>query len=246
MVREIVNRGGTAIANFDDISSFDGAQNIVATAVEHFGTVDILINSAGILRDKSFIKMDIQDFNKVLQVHLFGTVYMTKAVFPVMLEKGYGRIVHTTSAAGLYGNFGQTNYASAKLGIVGFMNALKLEGQKHNILINTVAPIAATRMGEGIYPEPVLKALKPELVAALVAYLASSTCTTTGEIISAGGGYYAKVHMVEAPGVRLDPRDDVTPETIAEKFPDITNMQGATHYDSAIEEVMTMFTHLMG
>lgn len=245
VVDEIKSQGGEAIANYNDISSFEGAHSVVKDALKAYGTVDILINSAGILRDKSFLKMDMKDFEKVLTVHLMGTVYMSKAVFPVMTEKGYGRIVNTTSAAGLYGNFGQSNYGSAKMGIVGFMNTLKLEGQKYNILINTVAPIAATRMGEGIYPEPVLKALKPEFVSAVVGYLCSDQCTATGEIISAGGGYYAKVQLFESRGVRFKPTENVTPEMIADNFADITDMEGAVHFGSAMEEVMSMFRHLM-
>lgn len=246
VVNEIKSRGGEAIANYDDISTVEGANTVIKESIDAYGTVDILVNSAGILRDKSFLKMDLKDFEKVLAVHLLGAVYMTKAAFPIMSEKGYGRIVNTTSSAGLYGNFGQTNYGSAKMGIVGFMNSLKLEGQKYNILINTVAPIAATRMGEGIYPEPLLQLLKTELVAALVAYLCSEQCTVSGEIISAGGGYFAKVQMVESKGVCFDPREEVTPEMIAERFGDITNMEGAVHFSSAMEEVMAMFKHLMG
>ncbi|MBN2515270.1 MAG: SDR family oxidoreductase [Deltaproteobacteria bacterium] len=246
VVEEIKSLGGEAIANYNDVSTVEGADNIIKDAIEAYGTVDILINSAGILRDKSFLKMDLKDFESVLGVHLLGTVYMTKAAFPIMCEKGYGRIVNTTSAAGLYGNFGQTNYGSAKMGIVGFMNSLKLEGQKYNILINTVAPIAATRMGEGIYPEPLLQLLKTEHVATLVAYLCSDQCTVSGEIISAGGGYFAKVQIIEGKGVCFDPREEVTPEMIAERYDDITNMEGAKHYSSAMEEVMAMFKHLMG
>lgn len=245
VVDEIKSLGGEAIANYNDISTDIGARDVVKAAVDAFGTVDILINSAGILRDKSFAKMGLEDFEKVLNVHLLGTVYMTKAVYPIMMEKNYGRIVNTTSAAGLYGNFGQSNYGAAKMGIVGFMNTLKQEGKKYNILVNTVAPIAATRMGEGIYPEAVLSLLKPELVAALVAYLSSENCSVTGEIISAGGGYYAKVQVVESRGVRFKPNDPVTPEMIAERFSEITNMDEAVHFDSAMEEVMTMFKHLI-
>lgn len=245
VVDEIRALGGEAIASYNDISTGEGTRDIVKTAVDAYGTVDILINSAGILRDKSFAKMDLKDFEKVLAVHLLGTVYMTKAVYPIMAENNYGRIVNTTSAAGLYGNFGQSNYGAAKMGIVGFMNTLKQEGKKHNILVNTVAPIAATRMGEGIYPDAVLSSLKPELVAALVAYLSSEDCSVTGEIISAGGGYYAKIQMVESRGVRFKPTDPITPEMIAERFPEITNMDEAVHYDSAMEEVMTMFKHLI-
>jgi len=246
VVEEIKAAGGEALANYDDVSSAEGAQNIIVDAIKNFGTIDILVNNAGILRDKSFVKMDLSDYEKVIRVHLLGTVFTAKAAFPIMREKGYGRIVNTASSAGLYGNFGQTNYSAAKMGIIGFMNALKEEGKKYNIRINTVAPIAGTRMGEGIYPDKYMKLLKADLVAPAVAYFCSEECTTTGEIVLAGGGHYAKVQVVESKGIWNDPTEEFTPEMFAEKWGEIANMKGAVTFGNATEELMTVLQHLSG
>ena len=247
VVNEIKDRGGKAVANFDSVAEVEGAQRIVDDALKHFGTVDILINNAGILRDKSFLKMPLEDFELVLRVHLLGTVYVTRAAFPVMKEKSYGRIVMTTSVAGLFGNFGQTNYSAAKLGIVGFMNSLKLEGEKYKIFINTVAPLAATKLAgpSGIFREELVTLLKPELVAPLVAYLCSEQCRTTGDIICAGGGYYAKVQVVEGGGIRLSPEQEITPEMIAEKYSEISKMERAVGFKSTKDELGVVLGPLM-
>ena len=163
-----------------------------------------------------------------------------------MKQKGYGRIVMTTSIAGLFGNYGQTNYSAAKMGIVGFMNSLKLEGEKYSILVNTVAPLAATGLAiqTGIFPKEVLPLLKPDFVASLVAYLCSDQCSTSGDIISAGGGYYAKVQVVEGRGIRFDAAEEVSPETLAEKYDDITNMEGAVPFKSTRDELMVTLSPL--
>ena len=247
VVDEIKSRGGLAVANFDSVAEIGSAQRIVNDALEHFGTIDILINNAGILRDKTFLKMPIGDFELVLKVHLLGSVYVTRAAFPVMKEKAYGRIVMTTSVAGLFGNFGQTNYSTAKLGIVGFMNSLKLEAEKYNILINTVAPLAGTKLAAqaGVFPEEILHLLKPELVTPLVAYLCSEECRSSGDIISAGGGYFAKVQMVEGRGLRVNPGEEITPERIAENYAQITEMEGAVPFWSAKHELMEVLEPLM-
>jgi len=244
---EIKAVGGKAVANFDSVAEVEGAQRIVDDALKHFGTVDILINNAGILRDKTFLRMPLEDFELVLRVHLLGTVYVTRAAFPVMKEKSYGRIVMTTSVAGLFGNFGQTNYSAAKLGIVGFMNSLKLEGEKYNIFINTVAPLAATRLAgpSGIFREELVPLLKPELVAPLVAYLCSEQCRTTGDIICAGGGYYAKVQVVEGRGIRLSLEQEITPEMIAEKYSEISKMERAVGFRSTKDELGVVLGPLM-
>lgn len=238
VAQEIQNLGGTAIADFNSVAEPESARQIVQTALDHFGTVDILINNAGILRDKSFMKMSLEDFEFVLKVHLLGTIYMTKAAFPVMREKQYGRIVLATSSAGLYGNFGQTNYSAAKMGIVGFMNSLKLEGQKYNVLVNTVAPLASSRLGVGIFPDELMKFMKPDLVASLIVYYCSDQCTSTGNIIIAGLGHYAGIQLMESPGVRFDPEQDVTPEMIQENFHQITNMDNATGFSNSGQEFM--------
>ena len=225
VVEEIKALGGEAIANGASVADKTGAQSIVKDALAAFGTVDILINNAGVLRDKTFKKMELADLEVVLNVHLVGSAYVTHAVWPIMLDKGYGRIVMTTSSSGLYGNFGQSNYGAAKLGVVGLMNTLKLEGARNNVHVNTIAPIAATRMTENIgIPPAMFDRLKPELVTPAVLYLASEQAPS-GTIIEAGAGYYAKVEIVEAKGVKLG--DSVTVDDVAAHWAEITDMSDA-------------------
>jgi NAD(P)-dependent dehydrogenase (short-subunit alcohol dehydrogenase family) len=227
VVAEIRAAGCEAVPNYDSVASAEGGRNIVQTALDNYGTVDILIASAGILRDKTFLKMPLEDFEIVLQVHLMGTVYVTKAAFPVMKEKGAGRIVLTTSASGLFGNFGQTNYSAAKLGIVGFMNSLEYEGAKYGVTVNTIAPLAESRLGEGIFPEEAFRVMRQEFVTSLVLYLCSDACTDSGKVISAGAGHYARAEMVMAPGRRWAYDADVSPEDIAAHWAEITDLDGA-------------------
>ena len=239
VVEEIKKAGGEAIANGASVSDKKGAESIVTDAVKAFGTVDILINNAGILRDKSFAKGSLEDFELIVSVHLLGSVYVTKAAWPVMLEKGYGRIVMTTSSSGLYGNFGQSNYGAAKLGIIGLMNTLKIEGEKKNVRVNAIAPIAATRMTEGLgIPEEFFKKLKPELVTPAVLYLASENAPT-GLIIEAGAGHYSKVAILEAKGAKLG--DSVTPEDIEANIAKITDMTGADQFTMGGAASMKIF-----
>ncbi len=224
VVEEIKAVGGEAIANGGSVSDRQGAASMVEDAMNAWGRVDVLINNAGILRDKSFAKMEMDDFQVVVDVHLMGAVNVTHAVFPIMREQGYGRIVMTTSPTGLYGNFGQTNYGAAKLGQVGFMHSLKIEGAKYNIHTNTIAPVAATRMTEDLMPEEALKALGPELVTPAVIFLCSEDAPN-GVIVQAQGGQYSMACIVENEGVNLGL--EATAEDIADNYEKISDLTGA-------------------
>jgi NAD(P)-dependent dehydrogenase (short-subunit alcohol dehydrogenase family) len=202
VVAEIKAFGGEAIANGSSVTDDAGVAHMVKQAMDQWGRIDILIANAGILRDKSFSKMEIADFELVLNVHLMGTVKPTKAVWEIMKAQNYGRIVVTTSSSGLYGNFGQSNYGAAKLGIIGFMNTIKLEGQKNNVHINAISPVAATRMTENLMPPAMLEKLKPEYVTPGVVYLASDEAPT-GAILAAGAGVFALARIYETEGVNL-------------------------------------------
>jgi NAD(P)-dependent dehydrogenase (short-subunit alcohol dehydrogenase family)/acyl dehydratase/putative sterol carrier protein len=241
VVQEITSAGGTAVANYDSVTTPEGGQRIVQTALDHFGRLDILVNNAGILRDKSFAKMTPDLWDPVLAVHLHGAFHVTLPAFQVMRNQGYGRIVMTTSAAGLFGNFGQTNYSAAKLGLVGFMNSLKQEGAKYNIKVNTVAPLALTRLTEDVLPPDFADKLKPEFVAPLVLYLCSEQCPASGGIYSAGMGFYSRAAVVSGPGIVLgDGETSPTPETIAANWNRIISLRGAQVYPDANAALMDM------
>ncbi|MGB0921540.1 MAG: SDR family NAD(P)-dependent oxidoreductase [Alphaproteobacteria bacterium] len=226
VVKEIEEMGGEAIANGASVTDVTGMENMVKDVMAKWGRIDILINNAGILRDKTFSKMPLEDFDLVVQVHLMGTVIPTKAVWEIMREQGYGRIVNTTSSSGIFGNFGQSNYGAAKSGVVGFMNTLKLEGQKNNIRVNTLAPIAFTRMTESLFPAGADEMMKPEFVTPAVMFMVSEDAPT-GVIISAGAGFFAAAQMMESEGISLG--KDVTAEDVAtnwEKISDMSNAKG--------------------
>jgi NAD(P)-dependent dehydrogenase (short-subunit alcohol dehydrogenase family) len=240
VVEEIKALGAEAIANGASVSDRAGAESIVNDAVNKWGRIDVVVNNAGILRDKSFAKMDLNDFELVLKVHLLGSAYVTKAAWPHFIKQSYGRVVMTTSSSGLYGNFGQSNYGAAKLGLVGLMNTLKIEGAKANIRINTVAPVAATRMTENLgIPEEVFKQLKPELISPAVVYLASEDAPS-GTIIEAGAGYFAKAEIVESKGVKIGQTASV--EDFAAAFEKITDMSGAKPHANGSEIIMKILS----
>ncbi len=245
VTEEIRQQGGKALANCDSVADRDTAEKIVTAAINHFGRLDIIINNAGIIRDKSFVKMSLDDFEEVLRVHLLGAVYITKAAFPFMQNANYGRILLTTSAAGLYGNFGQTNYAAAKLGLVGFMNALKIEGAKHNIAVNTIAPLAATDMAGGTFPKEISDKIKPEFVVPMALYLVSNSCRVTGKILSAGGGYYSSAQIIEGIGLRLTGSESITVEQISEHFSEIISIKDSRCYENASENVLHILSPLV-
>ena len=202
VVAEIKAAGGEAIANGASVTDDAGVAHLVQQTMDQWGRIDVLIANAGILRDKSFSKMEIADFELVLNVHLMGTVKPAKAVWEIMKAQNYGRIVVTTSSSGLYGNFGQSNYGAAKLGIIGFMNTIKLEGQKNNVHINALSPVAATRLTETLMPPAMLEKLKPDYVTPGVIYLASEEAPT-GAILAAGAGVFALARIYETEGVNL-------------------------------------------
>lgn len=237
VVEEIRSAGGEAVPNYNGVDTWEGGQAIVKTALDAFGKVDILINNAGILRDRSFMKLDEEDIDKVLTVHLKGAFNVTKAAFPVMRENNYGRIVMTTSSTGLYGNFGQANYGAAKLGLVGFMNTLKLEGARYNILCNTICPIAGTRMTATVMPPDMVEKLKPDYVSPMVAYMCSEECTDSGIIFVAGAGYFSRAIMVEGPGITLKATEGITIEDIRDRLEDIKNLEGAQPFTQSNEEI---------
>ncbi|MAI79318.1 MAG: short-chain dehydrogenase [Deltaproteobacteria bacterium] len=199
VVAEIEEAGGTAVANYDSVSTPEGGEAIVQTALDHFGQVDIVVNNAGILRDKSFVKLTPQELEIVIDVHLKGAFFVSQPAFRAMKERNYGRFVHTASAAGLFGNFGQTNYGAAKMGLVGLSNVLAVEGAKNNIKSNVIAPIARTRMTEDLLG-PLAEKLDPTNVTPLVVYLCSEANEETHAIYSVGGGRFARVFIGLSPG----------------------------------------------
>lgn len=224
VVKEITDAGGEAIVNGANVCDTAQVQEMVQAAMDKWGRVDILINNAGVLRDKSFSKMTAEEFSFVVQVHLTGTFNCTKAVWDIMKEQNYGRIVNTTSSSGLYGNFGQSNYGAAKMGVVGMMNTLCIEGAKYGINVNCLAPMAATRMTEGLLPDIAMEVSTPESVTAGLLTLCDKDAPSR-ITLCAGSGGYARAITYETEGVYLSP-DEQTPENVRAAMADISNPEG--------------------
>jgi len=221
VVAEIVAAGGEAVASHDDVATAAGGEAVVQAALDGFGRIDGVVNNAGILRDRSFHKMTAEEFDAVLKVHLYGSFNVTRAAVPHMREQRFGRIVVTTSVTGLYGNFGQVNYGAAKLGLVGMINTLAIEGRTRGVLANAISPIATTRMSAEVLQEE----FDPAYVSVLVAQLLGEECTTSGEVIHAAGGRYARVRYMEAKGAEFSAVPTV--EELGERWDEIMDMEGA-------------------
>ncbi len=238
-VKEILEKGGKAVANYDSVSTPEGGEAIVQAAVDNFGKVDIVINNAGILRDKSFAKLEPKDLEAVIDVHLKGAFYVSQPAFRVMKEHSYGRFVFTASGDGIFGNFGQSNYGAAKMGLVGLSNVLAVEGAKNNIKSNAIAPIAKTRLTETLLG-PLAEALDPNFVTPLVAYLVSEQCQLTHEIFDVGGGRYARIFVGLGKGWTARKGQVPSPEEIAANLPAIRTTEGHTIPDSIAGEMQAI------
>jgi len=231
VVAEIKKLGGEAVANYDSVEDGD---KIVKTAIDTWGRIDILVNNAGILRDVTFLKMKDSDWDIIYRVHLKGAYKTTRAAWNYMRDAGYGRIIMTSSASGLYGNFGQTNYAAAKLALVGFSNVLAIEGAKKNVFCNSIAPTAGTRMTATVMPPEVVEALKPEYVAPLVGYLCHESSTVNGQIFEVGAGWVARVRMQRSKGTFI-PVKQLTVEAIRDNWKQANDFSSSTYPSSAQE-----------
>ncbi len=234
VVDEIKAAGGEAIAHGANVADYSQVEDMVRQAMDAWGRVDILVNNAGILRDKTFAKMPLDDFRLVVEVHLMGTVNCTKAVWDIMREQDYGRIIFTSSSSGLYGNFGQSNYGAAKMAMVGLMNTLHLEGAKHNIHVNCLAPTAGTAMTEGLFPEPVFKLMSPDAVSPAVVFLSGPEAPSR-KVLCAGGGSFAIFKGFETNGMSLLP-DEVSPEGIAAVWEQLNDQAGMTELQAGFEQ----------
>jgi NAD(P)-dependent dehydrogenase (short-subunit alcohol dehydrogenase family) len=245
VVDEIKEAGGEAVPNYDSVSSPDGGESIVKTAVDAFGKVDVVINNAGILRDKSFAKLSWDDLDAVLDVHLKGAFYVSQPAFKVMKENGYGRFVFTSSNSGVFGNFGQSNYGAAKMGLVGLSNVIAVEGAKAGIQSNVLMPVAATRMTEELLGD-FSKQVKPELVTPLVTFLASEACTFTHEMFSAAGGRFARVFIGLAPGWYGGKDHLPTAEDVLDNLAQIENQDGYIVPTASSDELGQLLSLLSG
>jgi NAD(P)-dependent dehydrogenase (short-subunit alcohol dehydrogenase family) len=232
VVAEIKGAGGRAVANYESVADQDGAANIIETALEEFGRVDGVVSNAGILRDGTFHKMTFENWDAVLKVHLYGGYNVIRAAWPHFREQSYGRVVVATSTSGLFGNFGQTNYGAAKLGLVGLINTLAQEGAKYNIKANALAPLAATRMTEDILPPEVLKNLTPEFVAPVIAYLCTEEVPDTGSIFIVGGGKVQRTALFQNEGVTFKTPPSV--DEVAANWAQIEDLSAAKQANFSI------------
>jgi NAD(P)-dependent dehydrogenase (short-subunit alcohol dehydrogenase family) len=239
VVKEIESAGGMAVANHDSVATPEGGKSMVQAAIDNFGRIDIVINNAGILRDKTFAKLEPADLEIVLDVHLKGAFYVSQPAFIKMKEQNYGRIVFTASAAGVLGNFGQSNYGAAKMGLVGLMNVLALEGAKNNIKCNTIAPIAKTRLTENLLG-PMADTLDPECVTPLVTYLVSEQCDLTHNVFSVGGGRFARMFVGLTPGWYAGKAAKPSAEQVRDQMAKIRDTEGYIIPDSIADEMKAM------
>ena len=236
----IKSEGGDAMANGASVTDLEAVKDMVSQTMEKWGRIDILVNNAGILRDKSFHKVTLEDFNLVMDVHFQGSLNCTHTIFPIMREQEYGRIVFTSSSSGVFGNFGQTNYGSAKMAMVGLMNTLKIEGQGKNVYTNSITPVAYTRMTEGLIPEDFSKNLQPEFVTPAVIYLSSENAPN-GAIMAAGAGVFSRIFIHETMGVSLGMAEDMTPENIEANWDKISDMSDARALQNGGEQTLKFF-----
>jgi NAD(P)-dependent dehydrogenase (short-subunit alcohol dehydrogenase family) len=243
VVDEIKSSGGNAVANYDSVAETSGAEGMIKTALDAFGSIDIVINNAGILRDKSFVKMAEEDWDLIFAVHVKGSYNVTKAAWPLMREQKYGRVVMTSSASGIYGNFGQSNYSAAKMALIGLGQTLALEGEKYNIKTNIIAPVAISRLTEGLMPENVHEMLKAEFVSPLAVYLCSEDCDANGEIYEVGAGNFARIETLRAEGLRIKPEGAITIEEVAEAWKKINDMGEANVMRSTGDSTQATLKH---